>query len=172
MLVIPARVKVVVVMVSALALAAGLLTLALLSKPAQAQAETITTQDRSTFTQLSGACGNNELVLIQGTMHTVAHTTTDETGVRHTTFHFNIQGRGESASGAKYVFNHVFTSHDNFTGVAGDNFTLTFTQTVKLIRQGSATPTDDLKSRLLIHVTLNDQGEVTAEVEKAESECT
>jgi hypothetical protein len=39
MLVIPARVKAVVVMVSALAVAAGLLTLALLAKPAQTQAD-------------------------------------------------------------------------------------------------------------------------------------
>jgi hypothetical protein len=45
-------------------------------------------------------------------------------------------------------------------------------EAMKIIRQGSATPTDDVESRLLIHVTLNDQGEVTAEVFKAEGECT
>jgi hypothetical protein len=163
-------VKVVVVMVSALALAAGLLTLALLSKPAQAQAETTTTQDRTTFNQTFFSC-TGELVQIQGTMHTVAHTTTDANGERHTTFHFTIQGRGESESGAKYVFNAVFTLHENFP--AGDpNYNVTFTQTVKLIRQGSATPTDDLEAKLLIHQTLNSQGELTSEILKAEGECT
>jgi hypothetical protein len=157
--------------VSALAVAAGLLTLALLDKPAQARAETTTTQDRNTFNQVLNIC-SGEFVQIQGTLHAVAHTTTDETGVRHSTFHFNIQGRGKSASGAKYVFKQVFTSHDNVTGVAGDNFTVTFMQTVRFIRQGSTTPTDDFKSRALIYVTLNDQGELTAEVDKFESECT
>jgi peptidoglycan/LPS O-acetylase OafA/YrhL len=55
MIVIANRVRVVVVMVSALAVAAGLLTLALLEKPAQAQAETITSNDRSTFNLPSSA---------------------------------------------------------------------------------------------------------------------
>jgi hypothetical protein len=160
-----------VVLVVALALAASLLTLAVvLAKPAQAQAATTTTQDRTTFNQSFFSC-TGELVFIQGTMHTVAHTTTDANGERHTTFHFNIQGRGESESGAKYVFNDVFTLHENFP--AGDpNYNVTFTQSEKLIRQGSATPTDDLEFKLLIHQTLNSQGELTSEILKAESECT
>jgi hypothetical protein len=170
MIVIPNRVRVVVVMASALALAAGLLTLALLAKPVQAQVEPITSNDRSTFNQFFTSC-TGELVQIQGTLHTIAHTTIDENGVRHTVFHFEIRGQGESASGAKYVFHDVFNMHETFTGALGDNYNTTFTRTSKLIRQGSATPTDDLESNLLIHVTLNDLGEVTAVVDKAESEC-
>jgi hypothetical protein len=170
MIVIPNRGRVVAV-ISALALAAGLLTLALLAKPAQAQAETTTSNDRSTFNEFFTSC-TGELVQIQGTLHTVEHSTIDANGVRHTTFHFQTQGRGESDSGAKYVFQDVRVAHDNDTGAPGDNFNITFTETLKLIRQGSATPTDDVESRLLVHVTLNDQGEVTAEVFKAEGECT
>jgi hypothetical protein len=167
MLVIPTRVKVVVVMVSALALAGGLLTLALLSKPAQAQAETTTTQDRSTFNVLFDSC-TGESVNMQGTSHTVAHSTIDENGVVHSTLHFNTRGKGESDSGAKYVFHDASTQHLTFTGDLED---VTLTMTSKLIRQGSATPTDDLDFRYLLHVTINDRGDVTAAFEKEELEC-
>ena len=171
MIVIPARVKVVVVMVSALALAAGLLTLTLLAKPAQAHAETVTSQDRTTFNQTFFSICTGEFILMQGTTHTVAHTTIDANGERHTTFHTQVQGVGESESGAKYVFKDVFTLHENFPA-SDPNYNVTYSGTTKLIRQGSPTPTDDLEVKLLIHVTLNDHGELTAEVEKFESECT
>jgi hypothetical protein len=170
MIVIPNSVRVVAV-ISALALAGGLLTLALLVKPAQAQAETITDTDRSTFNKPWISCTGEE-VLIQGISQTVAHTTTDENGVFHTVTTSNVKGHGESAS-AKYVFNSTFHSHENITGEPGDNYNGTFMQTVKLIRQGSDTTTDDLEARLFMHMTLNDQGEVTSEVIKVEDEvCT
>ena len=169
MIAMPNRVRVVMV-VSALALAVSLLTLALLAKPAQAQAETITDNDRSTFDGSFISC-TGEFVFIEGTMHTVAHTTIDANGERHTTFHTQVQGVGESESGAKYVFKDVFTLHENFPA-SDPNYNVTYSGTTKLIRQGSPTPTDDLEVKLLIHVTLNDHGELTAEVEKFESECT
>lgn len=71
----------------------GLLTVALLSKPAQAaQAETVTTTtDRTTFNQTFRSC-TNELVQIQGTLHTVAHSTIDVNDVIHSKFNFTFQG--------------------------------------------------------------------------------
>ena len=174
MIVIANRVRVVVVMVSALAVAGGLLTLAVvLAKPAQAQAETIMDNDRSTFNLTSGTCGE-ELAQIQGTLHTVAHTTIDATGVRHIRGHFNEQGQGEGTiSGDKYVFHDVFNLRENLTGdEPGDHVTFTVTETAKLIRQGSTTPTDDQQVKSLVHVTINANGEVTADVVKIEFECT
>jgi hypothetical protein len=165
MIVIANRVRVVVVMVSALALAGGLLTLALLEKPAQAQAETITDKDRSTFEGFFNSCTGEE-VFIEGTMHTVAHTTIDANGERHIKFHFSLQGQGEGASsGDKYVFHRVDNSHQNFTE---DNANFTFSDSANLIRQGSATPTDDLQGKILFHITINAQGEVTTVVDKFE----
>jgi hypothetical protein len=160
------------VVVSALALAAGLLTLALLATPTQARAETITSHDRTTFNNGFSTCTADEVVFIDLSMHTVAHTTIDENGVRHTNFNFNIQGRGESNTGAKYVYHGVSNQHETFTGVVGDNYNRTFIESAQLIRQGSATPTDDLPFRHWVHVTLNDHGEVTAFFEKVEGECT
>ena len=44
-------------------------------------------------------------------------------------------------------------------------------QTVKITRQGSVTTTDDLQAKALFHITINAQGEVTAEVSKFEFVC-
>ncbi len=170
MLVISARVRVVVVMVSALALAAGLLTMALLSKPAQAQAETFTSSDRDAFLIAFESC-TGEVLEVQGTLHAVAHTTIDPNGTFHTTFHNNIQGGAESASGAKYVFNSSSTNQQNFSVSGTPPFIATNTMSFRLIRQGSATPTDDLMVKVLIHQTVNANGEITSEVVKFEATC-
>jgi hypothetical protein len=167
MLVIPTRVRVVVV-VSALALAAGLLTLALLAKPTQAQAQTFTDTDRSPVSGIAFGC--TEPVFVEGTLHTVAHTTIDANGGFHTKFQFNLKAQGEGlSSGDKYVFHDLFSFRQNSPSGAASNFT--FTETFKVIRQGSDTPTDDLQNKVLVHVTVNAQGEVTAVVEKFEFVC-
>jgi hypothetical protein len=175
MIVIANRVRVVVVMVSALAVAAGLLTLAVvLEKPAQAQAETITSTDRDTVSGTIGTEGSctDEPVFIEGTLHTVGHTTIDATGGFHTKFQFNYKAQGEGlSSGDKYVYHDVFNDHA-YEAWFTNTFNETFTETIKLIRQGSATPTDDLNFKVLFHVTVNAQGEVTSDVFKMESECT
>jgi hypothetical protein len=166
MLVIPARVKVVVVMVSALALAAGLLTLTLLAKPAQAQAQTFTDTDQSPFSQFVIGC--TEEVFVEGTLNTVTHTTTDANGGSHVAGQFNFQGQGEGvSSGDNYVFHSQFNVSENFT----DALTTTFTRTFQIKRQGSATPGDDATFKSVFHVTVNAQGEVTAEVASFEEVC-
>jgi hypothetical protein len=176
MMVIPNHVRVVVVvMVSALA--AGLLTLALLAKPAQARAATFTSNDRIEVRQGFLSCPApgvpSELVIFEGTLHTLGHTTVDANGVFHAKVLRHFQGQAEgSTSGDKYVLNDVFTSHFNDSFVPGENFNVTTVDTTRLIRQGSISPTDDLTIRFISHITINANGEVTTEVVKAESECT
>jgi hypothetical protein len=174
MMVIPNRARVVAVML-ALALAGGLLMLSLLAKPAQAQAETTTSTDHSTFNTsvFNGCTGDtSELFFIEGTMDTVAHTTIDANGERHTTFYNSIKGRGESDSGAKYVINQEFKFHENFQ--AGDpEYNVTFTQTIKLMLVGSYRSTaDDETVKVVSHQTLTPEGELTSEVVRFEQECT
>jgi hypothetical protein len=101
-------------------------------------------------------------------LFSVAHTTVDENGVFHSEFTFVFKGQGVSDSGANYVFHEVGNHTFNDTLAPGENFNDTVTQTGKLIRQGSATPTDDQEFRALIHVTINDQGEVTSQFETIE----
>jgi hypothetical protein len=159
-----------VVLVVALALAASLLTLAVvLAKPAQAQAQTIKDSDRSTLSFSDVGC--TEEVFIEGTFHFVSHTTIDANGGFHTKFHVNLQGQGEGlSSGDKYVFNDVGNIHIN--SPTGADMNVTQTRTFNLIRQGSATTTDDLQVKALFHITANAQGEVTAVVDKFEVVCT
>jgi hypothetical protein len=171
MLVIPARVKVVVVMVSALALAAGLLTLTLLSKPAQAQAQTSIDIERTPFSDFVSGCSGEEYFLLEGTLQTVAHTTMDANGGFHTKVEFHIWGQGEGlSSGDKYVFNDIRNS--TFNSPTGAVLNVTQLQTSQLIRQGSATPTDDLQAKTLVHISINAQGELTAEVRNESVSCT
>ena len=135
---------------------------------AQYKAQTFTSSDRSTYNNTFRSC-TGELVQIQGTLHTVAHGTIEPSGVSQVTFEYNIQGRGEGASGAKYVYQDTFTQHQNFS--EAPPFIFNRTITARLIRQGSATPTDDFKLNILIHTTLNAQGETTAVVDKYEAVC-
>jgi hypothetical protein len=156
-------------MVSALALAAGLLTLALLEKPAQAQAETITSTDRIPVSFSVESC-SGELVFVEGTSLTVAHTTIDANGGFHTNFQFNVKGQGEGlSSGDKYIFNSTANTHINAPGP----FNATVNQTLKIIRQGSDETTGDFNGFFVFHVTVNANGDVTTEFLKVEDEpCT
>jgi hypothetical protein len=135
---------------------------------AQYRAQAFTSSDRSTYNNTFFSC-TGELVQIQGTLHEVSHGTILPNGVTQVTFQFNIKGRGESASGTKYVYQDTFTQHQNFSGEPP--FIFNRTLTARLISQGSATPTDDLKLNILIHSTVNENGEVTAVVDKFEAVC-
>jgi hypothetical protein len=161
-------------LVVALALAASLLTLAVvLAKPAQAQAQTFTDTDQEPVSGYTSSCTNDELVFIEGTLHTVAHTTIDANGGYHTTFQFNLKGQGEGlVSGDKYVYNDKFGNQANYSLAPGETYNSTLTYTFKITRQGSASATDDLQTKALFHVTVNENGEVTAVVEKFEIVCT
>jgi len=163
-----------VVLVVALALAASLLTLAVvLAKPAQAQAQTFTDTDQEPVSGYTSSCTNDELVFIEGTLLTVAHTTIDANGVYHTKFQSNLQGQGEGlSSGDKYVYNYVTNYQQNYSLGTNENYNITQTETFKITRQGSDTTTDDLQVKALFHVTVNAQGEVTADVANFEIVCT
>jgi hypothetical protein len=124
--------------------------------------------DRSTFNETFDTC-TGESVQIQGTLHSVVLTTVDANGVEHITIHSNLQGRGESDSGAKYVLHDTYNLHVNSSATPPYTFNLIISET--LIRQGSATPEDDLLLHVFIHQTLNAQGELTSEVSKAEIVC-
>jgi hypothetical protein len=169
MIAIPNRVRVVVV-VSALALAAGLLTLALLAKPTQAQAQSDTLNERVPLALTVNNPCTGEEVFIEGTDHLVFHRTVDANGGFHVKVHSNFEGQGVSPSGAKYVLHTSANNRFYFRAESAENDT--FTDTFKIIRQGSATPeADDFELKLTFHVTINANGEVTAIVDKYEAEC-
>jgi hypothetical protein len=169
MIVIPNHMRVVMV-VSALALAAGLLTLALLSKPAQGQAETTTTTERVPFSEdFTDQC-TGELFHIDGTILTVGHSTIDANGAQHFQYVNNTKGTGESlTTGAEYAFSRETHGQANYFG---DSYTYYDSYVVTMTRQGSTAPDDDFKITISIKQTINANGELTTEIVKVEYSCT
>jgi hypothetical protein len=170
MVVVPTRVRAVVV-VSALALAAGLLSLAMLAKPAQTQAQTDMFNERVPQTFVIPNPCTGEDVFVEGTSHLVFQRTEDANGGFHFKGHVNFQGRGVSASGAEYVVHESSNTHDNFRDFSESATNFTFTATLKLVRQGSATPADDFEAKVTFHFTILANGELTSEVVKTEAVC-
>ena len=173
MVVIPNRVRLVMV-VSALALAAGLLTLSLLSKPAQGQAETTTTTERVPFSEdFYNAC-TGEVFHIDGTILTVGHTTIDGNGNQHFQYVNNTKGTGESlTTGAEYAFSRETHGQQNyFFGDSYTSYTYYDSYDVTMTRKGSSTPDDDIKITISIKQTINANGELTTQIVKSEFSCT
>jgi hypothetical protein len=174
-MVIPNHVRVVAV-ISALVLAGGLLTLALLAKPSQAQAQT---ERSNEWVPIDGVIDNpctGELVSYQGTVHVVSTITQDEGGNLHFQGHTNLVG-GEGVgltSGAEYVVRERSSFHSNRHDFESDQAPANFTQvyTLQFTREGSPTAEDDFLVNTFIQFTQNANGEVTAVVDKFEEVCT
>jgi hypothetical protein len=156
-----------------LALIAALSTFWALVPPAQAQAQTMTFDERIPLTPDDtpfNPCTEEALVL-EGTAHLVFHGTEDAAGGIHFKGHSNIQGHAVSASGAKYIVTSVGNSGFSVRADSLESFTFTAPAHLNFIRQGSDTPEDDFTSHALIHITQNAKGEATAVIAFEESEC-
>jgi hypothetical protein len=170
MVVIPNRVRVVVVL-SALALAVGLLTLALPASPAQAQPDQMF-NERLPFAFTTVHSCTNEEVSIEGTQHLIFFTNEDANGGFHFKGHNNLQATGVSASGAKYVIRESLNNHNNFNEFSESASNFTMTDSFHMIRQGPATATEDeIVVKVVFHVTVNANGEVTSVVDQFEAVC-
>ncbi|MET0646834.1 MAG: hypothetical protein ABW208_09455 [Pyrinomonadaceae bacterium] len=153
------------------ACAAALLALlftAFANTPALGQATTTTTNETVPFTStLFNQC-NGDMVTFSGNMHVVNTMTTDASGGTHLKTHTNYQnvtGTG-SPSGISYnvrtVSNEVINDND------GPQSTATVISTVKLIAHG---PALDFYLRIVLHVTVNANGQTTSNVQETSFEC-
>ncbi len=132
------------------------------------QATTTTTSENIPFTSsLFNQC-NGDTVTFSGTLHATNSMTTDASGGTHLKTHMNYQdvtGTG-TPSGVNYrvgtVSNEVVNDND------GPQSTATVISTVKLIAQG---PTLNYFLRVVLHVTINANGETTSTVQEAGFEC-
>jgi len=169
------RVRVVAV-ITALALALGLLTLALMAKPTQGQAQTQHFNERIPIDDivLLNEC-TGELVHIEGTFHETFHITQDANGGFHAqTTHYNFVGEGVGlTSGDEYVVREVSNMTGNVQDVedpsAQQNFTMTYT--FHVMRKGSDSPEDDFLWTFVVHNTISANGELTSEVVRASVKC-
>lgn len=91
-------------------------------------------------------------------IHMVEHTTQTGGGNVHLAFHTNLSFKGVGAvTGAKYSINHTSNQHinSNEDGASNETFTLHF----NVVAQGKV---PDIPFRVVGHVTVNANGEVTA----------
>src|SRR5919108_1447123 len=120
--------------------------------------------DRFPFASTQFVC--TELVDFTGEYHIKSSWTASNSGNLHFTFHINAKGTGVGqTSGATYQWNDAIIEvyHD-----AALPFTATLIQTWKLIGQGAA---DNFVLKARIHVTINANGDVTAEHDSLEVTC-
>jgi hypothetical protein len=132
------------------------------------QATTTTTNENIQFTGSYFNPCTGEQVTFSGTMQVTNHMTTDASGGTHLRTHTNYQnvtGTGV-LSGSTYrvgtVSNEVVNDND------GPQLNATVISTVKLIGPGS---TLNYFLRIVMHITINANGETTSNVQEVVIEC-
>jgi hypothetical protein len=156
-------------MFSLLVLSLAVLVIAGTQSTARAQATTVTSNATFPFTDTAVSCGG-ETVNLSGNMHLLAHATTDARGGRHVILQINTQGVkgvGET-SGDEYVSSATNNDSLNDPDTYGGQSEYTVTTKFLLVGKGKM---PDLLSKVTMHITVNANGEVTAEVTKVLAEC-
>jgi hypothetical protein len=166
----------VIALIAALALV-GVLAISIVTIPLQIQqeaeaaaAETFTTVeeipvDETDFVPCA-AGGEGEEVHLTGTVHTVFHITFDGAGGTHVKFHANDQGISGTGltTGDKYHRTGASNSEINFkVGVES-----TVVDSFNIIGQGNG---NNFLAHVTLHITINPDGTVTAEVVHFSIEC-
>jgi hypothetical protein len=110
---------------------------------------------------------NGESVTLSGRIHTVVQDTQDAAGGTHSVVHVNFQGiGGQGTSGARYRFTGL-----NTQVVTNETLGASVTTTVVSTRLVGQGPVPDQVMHLLVHTTINANGEVTASISEVQSEC-
>ncbi|HZG51130.1 MAG TPA: hypothetical protein VEZ40_03245 [Pyrinomonadaceae bacterium] len=136
---------------------------------ARAQATTVTSNASFPFADTAVSC-DNETVNISGKMHLMAHVTTDARSGRHIVLQINtasVKGVGAS-SGSEYVSGA--TNHDSINDPDTTGGQTEYTTTTKFLLVGKGR-LPDMFVKTTMHVTVNANGEVTAQVTKVTAEC-
>ena len=105
-------------------------------------------------------------------MHIISRTVFDEeTGTQHFVWHVNWQGvTGVGlTTGSEYRAINSYNNPHNIELVPGSGGSDTAIESTNLISQGNSAP--DLLVHALFRVTVNADGEVTAEIQDVSAEC-
>ena len=143
----------------------AILVMSVITSSAMAQASST----RVPFTQFQFVPCAGEVVEISGTLHIVSRTTVDNTGGTHIKIHSQPQGAtGEGLlSGDLYRGGGVTQVTIN-TNSGGLPFSATFINNFGLIGRG---PVPDLHVHQTIHLTINENGEITANISETRITC-
>jgi hypothetical protein len=112
---------------------------------------------------------SGEAATVTGTLQVVTRDSLDPAGGRHVFGHFTFHGQGTGASGTTYVVSLSNTFAHNFPAGGGEAFTNTVPSVV--IRQGDSVRDDDGITRVVLHFTINANGDVVANFENGQGDC-
>jgi hypothetical protein len=134
---------------------------------ASAQAESFTVNEFIPIELTDAGCG--DVIEITGTLHVLLHVTFTPTGGVTVKQHFQPQGATGVGliSGATYQAVGETQETDTDNG-PGPQFEFTFVNNFKMISHGT---TPNYLVHDTVHVTVNNNGEVTAEVVNSSVEC-
>ena len=132
-----------------------------------AQATSVTTNLQTPINETVTDC-NGQPVVLSGTVHTVVHFTADSSGGTHVSIHTNYQDvTGTSPTNPAVTYRAVTNSHQTANSSDPQN-EFTSIQNLRLVSSG---PTDNLRVKVRMHITINANGVATAVVERIEVVC-
>ena len=131
---------------------------------AVAQAQSDTTTSHGPFYFVAQNPCNGEYVGINGQLTLVGHTTVDSNGGVHNTGRFVLTGTGVAQSG-QYELLDTFGGSQNYTGATEETHTFNF----RLISDNG---TSNFLVNATFHITVNNDGTLTAEVTHFDTKCT
>lgn len=132
------------------------------------QATTTTTNEDIPFnSSLTNTC-NGDMVTFSGTLHVVNTYTVDASGGTHLKTHTNYQDVTGTGTPSGLTYNVRTVSNEVVNDNDGPQSEATVISTVKLISQG---PALNFFLRVVMHVTVNANGETTSEVQEVSIEC-
>ncbi|HJQ30973.1 MAG TPA: hypothetical protein VJ866_02270 [Pyrinomonadaceae bacterium] len=154
------RVRVALFAVLFLVLAAG--------SNAFGQATTTTTNEELPISSSIANTCNGDTVLFQGTVHVVNTLTVDSSGGYHLKTHSNYQDVSGTGTPSGLTYNVRTTTNETVNDNDNPQFETTVIQTVKAVSQGSA---PNLFVHVVMHVTVNANGQTTSTVTEVTAEC-
>jgi hypothetical protein len=113
-------------------------------------------------------CPGSEIIEASGVVQIVIHVTVDNNGGVHTKVldKETLSGVGLT-TGTKYHVKELRSVH-NFQGSGGLPITITFVDQDRVISQGKG---QNFLLHTLFHITVNENGEITAELQKIDIRC-
>jgi hypothetical protein len=158
-------------MIGLAGIVAGVLAVIGQAPAAAAGATVVRTELSAAATVPCALDGSGEEVVVEGTVLTVLHQTTDASGGAHFLLrasYDSLVGTGQT-SGTVYhaVATEGSSSHD-FDPFVGPPYSLTDTRHVRFVGRG---PGNDFSVTTVTHFTVNAEGETTAEVQNIRIDC-
>lgn len=135
---------------------------------AAAQATTVTTNETIPFTDTRSNPCNLDLVTFSGDLHIANHVTTDSSGGTHVRSHVNYQNVSGTGAPSGATYRVVTSTNETLNDNDGPQSELTVIQVVRLISQGSA---PNFQLQIVLHITINANGQTTSEVTETRIIC-